>query len=407
MKLYLVNKNPIITKLVSLSVSKINLDMVETQEIDSTLQADILLLDDECYTKETYEQYKQENSGVKTILFYAKSTERVEGFDEYVQKPFLPTELVRVLSEVSGMQPLDNVVGVANDIQNDEAVDEIETLQEPKAVEPSTQDESNQELDLSEYGELEFEQDIKAAKTNGEKPKILDRDDIDEVKQLFEEAKENQENDLDFEEELIEQENHNSEAKEDNQQEIAGGDFSLEDLDLEEGELEELESENQANTEDSSKEVVQENIEDLDIDNLASSIDNLEEELKAQEEFGEEIADEMQLDNQEEGIEQESQESQESQEKAANHDEIINESSSEDEFDDLNIEAMSEALGEPIAKEPSVVPIVAAEKIQNNPQINSLESLISALQTLQTQSLKDLLSGATINISIQFPKKED
>ena len=130
MKLYLVNKNPIITKLVSLSVSKINLDMVETQEIDSTLQADILLLDDECYTKETYEQYKQENSGVKTILFYAKSTERVEGFDEYVQKPFLPTELVRVLSEVSGMQPLDNVVGVANDIQNDEAVDEIETLQE-------------------------------------------------------------------------------------------------------------------------------------------------------------------------------------------------------------------------------------------------------------------------------------
>ena len=58
MKLYLVNKNPIITKLVSLSVSKINLDMVETQEIDSTLQADILLLDDECCTKETYEQYK-------------------------------------------------------------------------------------------------------------------------------------------------------------------------------------------------------------------------------------------------------------------------------------------------------------------------------------------------------------
>ena len=73
----------------------------------------------------------------------------------------------------------------------------------------------------------------------------------------------------------------------------------------------------------------------------------------------------------------------------------------------MNIEAISEALGEPIAKEPSVVPIIAAEKIQNNPQINSLESLISALQRLQTQSLKDLLSGATINISIQFPKKED
>ena len=45
--------------------------------------------------------------------------------------------------------------------------------------------------------------------------------------------------------------------------------------------------------------------------------------------------------------------------------------------------------------------------LPSNVQINSLDSLIGALQTLQTQSLKELLSGATINISIQFPKKED
>ena len=73
---------------------------------------------------------------------------------------------------------------------------------------------------------------------------------------------------------------------------------------------------------------------------------------------------------------------------------------------------MSEALGEPIAKEPNIASIVPKEEakeaaLPSNVQINSLDSLIGALQTLQTQSLKELLSGATINISIQFPKKED
>ncbi|MDE5603120.1 MAG: hypothetical protein K2I71_04275 [Helicobacter sp.] len=70
---------------------------------------------------------------------------------------------------------------------------------------------------------------------------------------------------------------------------------------------------------------------------------------------------------------------------------------------------MSEALGEPIAKEPNITPIVSQPKEEPLPNIqsNSLEGLITTLQTLQTQNLKELLSGAVINISIQFPKKDD
>ncbi len=82
----------------------------------------------------------------------------------------------------------------------------------------------------------------------------------------------------------------------------------------------------------------------------------------------------------------------------------------EDEFSALNLEGVSEALGEPIAKEPNIAPIVSQPKEEEtlpNIQANSLEGLITALQTLQTQTLKDLLSGAVININIQFPKKDD
>lgn len=82
-----------------------------------------------------------------------------------------------------------------------------------------------------------------------------------------------------------------------------------------------------------------------------------------------------------------------------------------DEFDTLSLEGMSEALGEPIAKAPNPAPIVpnasvADSALPSNIQANSLESLITALQALQAQNLKDLLSGATISINIQFPKKD-
>ncbi len=52
MKLYLINKNPIISKLVALSVSKLGVEMEESPEIDLTLGAEIVLIDDECFEQE-------------------------------------------------------------------------------------------------------------------------------------------------------------------------------------------------------------------------------------------------------------------------------------------------------------------------------------------------------------------
>ena len=104
MKLYLISKNPIISKLVALSASKIGVEIVESQEINMGIDANIVLLDDECYEPESFNAYKEANQDAKTALFYAKSTERIEGFDTYIQKPFLPTDLVKTLSEISGIE---------------------------------------------------------------------------------------------------------------------------------------------------------------------------------------------------------------------------------------------------------------------------------------------------------------
>ena len=85
----------------------------------------------------------------------------------------------------------------------------------------------------------------------------------------------------------------------------------------------------------------------------------------------------------------------------------------DDDFSVLSIESMGEALGEPVSKDPIPAPIVTQDapkatetQLPSNIQANSIESLIGTLQALQAQNLKDLLSGATISINIQFPKKD-
>lgn len=403
-----------ITKLASLSISKIGLDMVETQEIDLTLQADVLLLDDECYQQEELEQYKQANTEVKTILLYAKSTQRVEGFDAYVQKPFLPTDLVKTLSEVCGIETFVEAKG-------EEKVDEAE----------------KQDSDLLDLGDLGLEVDPPKSLS----PKVLDESDIEEVKQLFtEESDDENKNfeeaiDLDQKQDISAEEIQKELEVAENQQdevELSQEDLekSLEDLEFDKDQNEELED-LEKNNETQNTEVVEtaQDEQEIDFEALLSDMQESKDEDKelvnnevskeAEGEFEalsleENGSPQMQVDS----IETESQESQESGESA--HANIQEDSKIEDlkasedlgEFDSLSLEAMSEALGEPIAKEPNVAPIVPKEEVKeaslpSNVQINSLESLIGALQTLQTQSLKELLSGATINISIQFPKKED
>lgn len=209
MKLYLINKNPIISKLVALSVSKLGVEMEEAQEIDSSLSAQIVLIDDECFEKELFDAYKIANPETKFCLFYAKSTERLEGFDEYIQKPFLPTDLVKTLSKVSGITPIDHqqaykesdnseiseIEGAESLDLDDEldlsSFDDLQLDDEEPVVDSNMGDEQldfgaeegieeateapNAPLDFGAEDNSEEEQDLN----------VLDKSDVDEIKDLL------------------------------------------------------------------------------------------------------------------------------------------------------------------------------------------------------------------------------
>ncbi|MDE7174851.1 MAG: hypothetical protein K2N75_02190 [Helicobacter sp.] len=186
MKLYLINKNPIISKLVALSVSKLGVEMEESPEIDLTLGAEIVLIDDECFEQELFDSYKSANPEAKFGLFYAKSTERLEGFNEYIQKPFLPTDLVKTLSKVSGITPIDNQQVHQKGDSDDLEMDDAESL-----------DNLDDELDLSGFDDLQLDdEESNAESSDGEEQLDFGADDA--MEEGIEEAGEDANVPLDF-----------------------------------------------------------------------------------------------------------------------------------------------------------------------------------------------------------------
>lgn len=195
MKLYLINKNPIISKLVALSASKIGVEIVESQEINMGIDANIVLLDDECYESESFNAYKEANKDAKTALFYAKSTGRIEGFDTCIQKPFLPTDLVKTLSEISGIEIVASHTPkseIQSDIIEPNEDNNLDNLNLDDAIDFSNLDDlslddetpqdGDMQLDFGADDALEEESQMKNAQDT---PQVLDKSDVDEIKDLL------------------------------------------------------------------------------------------------------------------------------------------------------------------------------------------------------------------------------
>lgn len=316
MKLYLISKNPIISKLVALSASKIGVEIVESQEINMGIDANIVLLDDECYEPERFNAYKEANQDAKTALFYAKSTERIEGFDTYIQKPFLPTDLVKTLSEISGIEivashtpkaeiqsdivepnednnledlnlddeidfsslddlSLDDETPQDGDMQLDFGADDeegIESAENNNNTESTNNiEDMDAQLDFGADDALEEESQIENAQDT---PQVLDKSDVDEIKDLLgdsTEGAESQEDTLDLDKELgaLTDDLDSFDSKD------SEGLDAIEEIDS----TQEMENTNTQNTQDSTRQDPKEDdfefsLDDLELDNDSNAQDS-------------------------------------------------------------------------------------------------------------------------------------
>jgi uncharacterized membrane protein len=103
MQVLLINQNATIERLVKLSSGKLGYELVSAKDISDVESAayGFVIIDSDLYNDEEFAILKQNFSNAKYILIITKGAQRPEGFDVYVEKPFLPTELVDIFNSLA------------------------------------------------------------------------------------------------------------------------------------------------------------------------------------------------------------------------------------------------------------------------------------------------------------------
>ncbi len=189
MKMILFNQNPMITKLLESVSKKLELSMEDFnryQELSTRLKEDpewILIADDECLEKldqvDWLELKEIISQNKNSVCMYKKGNEAqpfLEGFEMKIKKPFLPTEMLKVLqkklgSNMSELEPNQNLDPTQEVLETN--WDELENLGDLEALaqeEPNNEEQLLPTLNDQEEKE-EVKKEVKETPQEEEKPK--------------------------------------------------------------------------------------------------------------------------------------------------------------------------------------------------------------------------------------------
>ncbi len=185
MKMILFNQNPMITKLLESVSKKLELPMENFnhyQELSACLKEDpewILIADDECLEKldqvDWLELKETISQNKNSVCMYKKGNEAqpfLEGFEMKIKKPFLPTEMLKVLqkklgSNASELEPSQNLDPTQEVLETN--WDELENLGDLEAL--AKEEPNNEEQLLPTLDVQEEKEEIKEMPQEEEKPK--------------------------------------------------------------------------------------------------------------------------------------------------------------------------------------------------------------------------------------------
>jgi len=233
-KILLLNNNPVVNKLVTLSAQKTSdeLDVVSSiDEIENT-KYNLIVVDDTLYTSELFDELNGKITFQKSLYICARDADEVDEFSSVLKKPFLPTDLVDLfarLGKEANTVKLDEIK--ADDEMNfeDELEDELSfddeisldtdelNLDDDLVLDDELSFDDTEVSDLAVddedymFSDLDVDEIIKdelfdnnAVALDAKSLGILDEDDLQEVQDLYseinEDTKDSEELSLDDEE---------------------------------------------------------------------------------------------------------------------------------------------------------------------------------------------------------------
>ena len=150
MQILLLNQNATIERLVKLSSGKMGFELTNAKDLSEISAAgyNFVIIDGDLYDDDEFNLLKSKFPGAKYMLMVSKGAGKPLGFDVYIEKPFLPTELVDIFSSFSG--------GGAVFAKPEEKV--FEPIETPKVAESDDFGEINEDDLFGDGNDFKFEE---------------------------------------------------------------------------------------------------------------------------------------------------------------------------------------------------------------------------------------------------------
>ncbi|ENM2735550.1 hypothetical protein AB6995_000210 [Campylobacter jejuni] len=438
MKILLLNENPVVSRLVSLSAKKMSYDFEELNAYSENLgNYDVIVVD-----SDTPAPLKILKEKCDRLIFLAPRNQNVDIDAQILQKPFLPTDFLNLLNNKDTNKHTSIDLPI---LSNDENPYADISLDLDNLNLDDLPDENSLDINSEGMEDLSFDDDAQNDNAN----KILETQNLEDENLEQETTKEQTQEDAQTDLDLTLEDSKNE--KEDLSQEHTALDTepSLDELDDKNDEDLEDNKELQANISDfDDLLVVEEQEKEMDFDDLPEDAEFLgqakdnEESEEILEEFApvveEDVQDEMddfisnlstqdqikeelaQLDELDYGIDSDNSSKVledfkdepilDDKELGTNEEEVVVPNLNISDFDALKESDIQEALGEEIV-EKNEEPIVSnATKDDNSEEIvNELsQSIVGAItSSIKDDTLKAALKGINMNININISFKED
>ncbi|EMD0544352.1 hypothetical protein VPY20_000198 [Campylobacter jejuni] len=439
MKILLLNENPVVSRLVSLSAKKMSYDFEELNAYSENLgNYDVIVVD-----SDTPAPLKILKEKCDRLIFLAPRNQNVEDIDaQILQKPFLPTDFLNLLNnkDINKHAPIDlpmlsndenPYADISLDLDNlnlDDLPDEnsldinSDGMEDLSFDDDAQDDNANETLETQNLEDENLEQEATKEQIQEDTQTDLDltlEDSKNEKEDLSQEHTA-----LDTEPSLDELDDKNDEDLEDNK-ELQANISDFDDLPVVEEQEKEMDFDDlpedaeflgQAKDNEESEEVLEEFAPVVEED-VQDEMDDFTSNLSTQDQIKEELA---QLDELDYGIDSDNSSKVledfkdepilDDKELGTNEEEVVVPNLNISDFDALKESDIQEALGEEIL-EKNEEPIASdATKDDNSEEIvNELsQSIVGAItSSIKDDTLKAALKGMNMNININISFKED
>ncbi|ALW06651.1 TPA: hypothetical protein SEN62_000204 [Campylobacter jejuni] len=438
MKILLLNENPVVSRLVSLSAKKMSYDFEELNAYSENLgNYDVIIVD-----SDTPAPLKILKEKCDRLIFLAPRNQNIDIDAQILQKPFLPTDFLNLLNnkDVNKHTSIDlpmlsndenPYADISLDLDNlnlDDLPDEnsldinSEGIKDLSFDDDAQDDNANKTLETQNLEDENLEQETTKEQTQEDTQTDLDltlEDDESQKEDLSQEYTV-----LDTESSLDELDDKNDEDLEDNK-ELQANISDFDDLPVVEEQEKEMDFDDlpedaeflgQAKDNKESEEILEEFAPVVEED-VQDEMDDFTSNLSTQDQIKEELA---QLDELDYGIDSDNSSKiledfkdepiLDDKELGTNEEEVVVPNLNISDFDALKESDIQEALGEEIL-EKNEEPIVSdATKDDNSEEIvNELSQSIAGAITssIKDDTLKAALKGMNMNININISFKED